>query len=207
MTNEEFIASISLENETWKEIPSWEGYYAASNLGRIISLGRHVNGHYSLIWRKPKIMTQTRIRRTGYLCVTLSKNNDRGHQFLVHRLVAVTFIPNPHNYTCVDHIDTDRTNNYVTNLRWCTYQGNMRNQETVKRLRLTPKPHKRDGRSHQVVSLKNNVCCKTYNSISSVKEDNHDPKSVWLACNGCRIQHHGYKWMYLSDYEKSLVNQ
>ena len=207
MTNEEFIASISLENETWKEIPSWEGYYAASNLGRIVSLGRHVNGRYSIIFRKPKIMTQTRIKQTGYLCVILSRNNDRGKIYLVHRLIALAFIPNPLNYTCVDHIDTDRTNNNVSNLRWCTYQGNMKNQETQKRLHSTPKPHKRDGLSYQVVALKDDDCYKIYPSISSVKEDNHDPKSVWLACNGRRIQHHGFKWMYLEGYEESIVNQ
>ena len=207
MTNEEFIESIRLDGEEWREIPSWEGYYAVSNFGRVVSLGRYVNGRYSLIWRKPKIMSQRIMKQNGYFCVALSRNNDRGKPYLVHRLVAVAFIPNPHNLTCVDHIDTNKTNNNVNNLRWCTYEGNMRNSKTIEHLRSTPKQHKRLRDSYKIVALKDNVCCKTYLSISNAKNDGHDPKSVWLACNGKRIQHHGYKWMYLSDYEKSLVNQ
>lgn len=206
MTNEEFIESIRLNGEEWREIPLYEGYYAVSNFGRIVSLGRHVNGRYSLVLRKPKIMKQTKMKQTGYFCIRLSRNNNSGKLYLVHRLVALTFIPNPCNYMCIDHIDTDRTNNKASNLRWCNYIGNMKNKETIKRLRSTPKPHTRKGYSYQVVALNNGVCYKTYTSISSVKTDGHDPKSVWLSCNGHRKQHHGYKWMFLSDYE-SLVNQ
>lgn len=207
MTNEEFIASVSLENEKWKEIPSWEGYYAASNLGRILSLGRYVNGRYSLAWKKPKIMKQTKMKQTGYLVVNLSRNNNRGQLHLIHRLVAITFIPNPHNYTCIDHIDTNRNNNKVDNLRWCTYNGNMRNNKTLNHLHSMPKTRRMSGYSYHVLSLNDGKIYRTYASISSVKNEGHDPKSVWLVCVGRRKHHHGFKWMFLSDYEKSLVTQ
>lgn len=42
----------------------------------------------------------------------------------MHRLVAETFIPNPKNYPCVNHIDSNRTNNNINNLEWCTYEEN-----------------------------------------------------------------------------------
>ena len=44
--------------------------------------------------------------------------------FLVHRLVALTFIPNPKNYKTVDHINGDKNNNSVDNLEWVSYSEN-----------------------------------------------------------------------------------
>lgn len=42
----------------------------------------------------------------------------------IHRLVALTYIPNPHNYPCVRHLDNNKLNNHVSNLEWCTYKTN-----------------------------------------------------------------------------------
>lgn len=49
----------------------------------------------------------------------------------IHRLLALTFIPNPNNYPCVDHIDRNPKNNSLSNLRWCTHQFNDRNKNQV----------------------------------------------------------------------------
>lgn len=43
----------------------------------------------------------------------------------IHRLVAATFIPNPNNLSCVNHIDGDKSNNSVENLEWCSYSENL----------------------------------------------------------------------------------
>ena len=59
----------------------------------------------------------------GYLTVSLSAGEEKKH-YLVHRLVAIAFIPNPNNLPVVDHVDNDRKNNNVENLRWCTYAEN-----------------------------------------------------------------------------------
>jgi hypothetical protein len=50
--------------------------------------------------------------------------------FSVHRLLGICFIPNPENKPCIDHIDRDRTNNKLSNLRWATYKENVLNRET-----------------------------------------------------------------------------
>ena len=55
----------------------------------------------------------------GYLRVDLCKNG-KHKNFLNHRLVAIHYIDNPENKPCVDHIDGNKTNNNISNLRWVT---------------------------------------------------------------------------------------
>ena len=45
----------------------------------------------------------------------------------IHKLIAIAFIANPDNKRCVDHIDNDRLNNNINNLRWCTQTENSMN--------------------------------------------------------------------------------
>jgi len=64
---------------------------------------------------------------TGYLHLGLSKNGKRKFHS-VHRLVAIHYIPNPHNKKEVDHIDRNKENNHVSNLRWATHSENQQNK-------------------------------------------------------------------------------
>lgn len=62
--------------------------------------------------------------RRGYFCLCLGKKNRK----LVHRLVAEHYIPNPDNKPEVDHIDRNKLNNNVNNLRWATKSENQINR-------------------------------------------------------------------------------
>ncbi len=68
--------------------------------------------------------------RHGYKRVTLS-HRGKTTRFLVHRLVAMLFIPNTENKPCVNHIDGNPSNNDVSNLEWCTYSENERHSYKV----------------------------------------------------------------------------
>lgn len=60
----------------------------------------------------------------GYYCYQL-RNEHGAKNVYIHRLVAMAFIPNPENLPQVDHIDGDKSNNHVSNLRWVTNRTNM----------------------------------------------------------------------------------
>jgi hypothetical protein len=85
--------------------------YSVSNLGNV----KHNEKNYSL---------KKYLLKTGYPTVYIN-----GAQLLVHRLVAWRFIPNPEHKRCVDHIDGNRENNHVLNLRWATHEQNAYNRK------------------------------------------------------------------------------
>ena len=71
--------------------------------------------------------------RDGYFIVVLSKNGKTKTK-RIGRLVAETFIDNPNNFTTVDHIDRNRTNNIYTNLRWANYSMQNKNKTKIQEL-------------------------------------------------------------------------
>jgi hypothetical protein len=71
--------------------------------------------------------------RDGYFIVVLSKN-EKTKTKRISRLVAETFIDNPNNFTTVDHIDRNRTNNIYTNLRWANYSMQNKNKTKIQEL-------------------------------------------------------------------------
>lgn len=113
---------METKNEEWRPVKDYEGRYEVSNLGRVRSLDhkaeRIINGVHNDIDVKGRLLTP-RIIRKGYLRVCLSK-----HDYLVHRLVANAFVPNPDNLPQVNHIDEDKTNNRADNLEWVTNKEN-----------------------------------------------------------------------------------
>lgn len=114
-----------IEEEAWKDIPNCDGLYQVSNLGNVKSLGRYVRVSDKLGGRRKKkeSLLKFEVCKNGYLRVSLNKDGGRKH-FLVHRLVAEAFIPNPQNMPQINHKDEDKTNNRVENLEWCDAKYN-----------------------------------------------------------------------------------
>lgn len=117
--------------EEWKDISGYEGRYQISNFGRVKSCDRLVNrcGRYMHV--AERIMHQS-LAANGYYVVNL--NNQGYKTFYIHRLVADAFIPNPFSHKCIDHIDANRLNNTLENLKWCSYSENNNNPITRKRM-------------------------------------------------------------------------
>ena len=113
---------MGLEFEEYKEI--FPSYYI-SNFGNI----KHDNNFLKKC-----------IHSNGYEQVNIRIGNKYVTK-LIHRLVAVAFIPNPDNKPCVDHIDGNKRNNYVSNLRWVTPVENVNNIITKKRSIENRKSH------------------------------------------------------------------
>lgn len=131
--------------EEWRDITDPRlapGKYQVSNMGRV-----RVTATGAIRNRKPS-------KKDGYIRMPFhSPDGKRTHNILVHRLVAKAFLPNPENKPCVDHIDGNKQNNTVSNLRWCTYVENNNNPVTLtkgteglKRYCKTPEAVERMGR-------------------------------------------------------------
>lgn len=111
--------------EKWIDAKGFEGYYEVSNFGRvrrkkgetIYKDGRVAHFSETVLISSPN--------RKGYLKVYLSKKSKK-YTKSVHRIVAESFIKNPHDKKTVNHIDGDKTNNKVENLEWATNEENMR---------------------------------------------------------------------------------
>lgn len=110
------------DDEEWRDIPDWEGFYQVSNKGRVRSLDRTVvksNGSVARVRGKLLDIKD----KDGYMSVMLYRGN-KEHNKSIHRLVAENFIINPKGLPEVDHIDNNRSNNKVENLRWVSAKEN-----------------------------------------------------------------------------------
>lgn len=106
--------------EGWKDIKGFAGIYQCNKYGIIRSNLCH--------WKNKTGILTPYVQSKGYRFVSLYKEG-RGYPYLVHRLIAETFIPNPLNLPQVNHKDFNKANNAVSNLEWVT---NSENREHAK---------------------------------------------------------------------------
>ncbi|BBK61872.1 hypothetical protein A9CBEGH2_08120 [Amedibacterium intestinale] len=136
-------------------VKDYVGLYAITDRGNVYSENRYLKDGRFFRGKKLKGGQY----HNGYKFVCLRKNGINKN-VMIHRLVAETFIPNPNNYPCVNHIDGNKQNNCVENLEWCSYSDNLKhavkiglveNQCKIRRKVVIEK----DGIKHEFDSMKN----------------------------------------------------
>lgn len=207
MVNKQFLQSVSLPNEEWKEISGYESRYVVSNLGRVAALYHehitHPYGNEHKVVRKPHLLKLTKFKNTQYYYVTFRKDGKR-FKYSVHRLVANAFLPNPNNLPQIDHIDSDSSNNVVTNLRWCDAFGNMSNPITRNKVSIGKKG-KPSWRCAPVLQIKDGVVIAEYSSVYETRLYGFTHQHVQSCVQHKLRSHKGYTWVLKSEYE-SLNN-
>lgn len=104
-----------MDIKEWHPIPNYEGLYEINMAGQIRSL--HKRNYQNLIKQK--------IDRAGYITVTLCKKG-KSSTYFMHRLLAITYIPNPTNRPQINHINGNKLDNSLENLEWVTPQENIK---------------------------------------------------------------------------------
>lgn len=170
-----------------KDIPNYEGFYAATE-----------DGH---IWSYKMNDFLSEHERHGYYVVHLIKDEDK--TFGVHRLIALTFLPNPENKPTVDHIDRNPKNNQISNLRWASYSEQCYNRAwTVDRQKVVEKMGKIRSKAVECRDKNNhNILIATYSSsYQAAIQMFNDPQRNSLinrCANGKRASAYGYWWCFV----------
>ena len=178
--------------EEFKDIEGYENYYQISNCGRVKSVERKVFRKNGTLYSQKEQYIKLTINKNGYYYVTLRKNN-KIKTFLVHRIVAKAFIPNPNKLPQVNHINENKLDNKICNLEWCDnlYNENYGTGKT------------RAGLLHRKAVIQydkdNNFIYKFNSGIDAERETNIDNASISRCCYGKQHKAGGYYWRFANE--------
>ena len=164
--------------ELWKSIDGYDGYQV-SNLGNVRSLNYRGTGEIRNLVPKEN--------NCGRLWVEL-----KGKPLLIHRLVAMAFIPNVENLPQINHKDENPKNNTAENLEWCTGEYN----------RESYLSHHKGGRvKKNVISINQidpsgRVVKQWSDSRTIANETGMNQWSITQCCDGKRKTAYGFRWQY-----------
>lgn len=207
-----------IQEEIWKDVVDYEGYYIVSSNGIVKSVERLVPQGKSLRRVKEKVKAINK-NPCGYPCVTLCKGR-KSRAIPLHIILAKAFIPNPENKPYIDHIDTNKDNFSLDNLRWVTAKENSNNpltlvhckqntytDEVIKRRLETSK--KRGGitapKDVYQYDLQGNFVSRYKSASDAERATQINATAIRGACKKQRYSAGGFLWSYQMDevrYEK-----
>jgi hypothetical protein len=220
VNSERWLLPENFEDEVWKDIPNYEGYYQVSNYGRIKSLKREVQTERNYLLQIPKEMILKARCDSGYSRYEFCKDGVH-KKTSAHRMEALAFIQNTEDKPFIDHIDGNKMNNCLYNLRWCTASENMRNEITVQKLseaskgRIMSEETKRkiseqkvgkkmcgeNPNAKRVLQFdKNGNLLKEWScAAEAARELGFNFRNISACCNGKKHTHRGYIWRFSSN--------
>jgi hypothetical protein len=179
-------------SEIMKDIEGYEGIYAVTNEGRVWSY-------------KKKVFLKPRKHTHGYARVMLF-NNKNQKDFYIHRLVATAFLPNPNNKPEIDHINSNRADNRLSNLRWVTKEENRNTEHHLKTLSKSLKQGKTQAGANNGRAIAIMQCDKNGNFVrkwdyinQAAKELKLNSDCISLCCKGKMKQTKGYYFRYFQE--------
>jgi hypothetical protein len=181
----------------WVDIKGYEGLYQISICGKIKSLPKKFGTGKK--WTRGEMILKTYSDRAGYVYVSLSDSNKIAKKIKVHRLIAITFIPNPNNLAQVNHIDGVKWNNEKSNLEWCTPGDNQRHA-----FKLGLKKGLKGAQNHAFIApvnqydLDGNFIRQWPTLRDIMKETGFDKSAISRHCKGNKNYSHayGFKWAF-----------
>lgn len=136
------LATKIMQNEIWKEITGYEGYFEVSNLGNFRSKDRIIRykSNGTRLYPGKSLKTETVVE--GYQRIVLMKGAIK-KRYMCHRLVAQEFVPNPDNKPFVNHINGNKADNRAENLEWVTQSENELHSHSILGNTMKGKTHPR----------------------------------------------------------------
>lgn len=177
-----------MKDEIWTSVPGYEGFYEVSSMGRVRSVSRWVpcvrNPEKKQFYHGRVLKPGVNMNPYGYLQVNLSKRG-KTKPGLVHRLVAMAFIPNPDSLREVNHINGDKHDNRVVNLEWCSSKENKKHAHALG-LYTSEKA---------VKCVETGVVYRTQKEAAEVVGVH--PNTIGKACLGRRKTAKGFHWQFV----------
>jgi hypothetical protein len=185
-----------MKSVIWCDIEGYENEYQINQFGEIRTLKN------SPKLKKFDTLKPQLSKSNGYMYQMLYKNG-KPKLVRIHRLVAKAFVPNPNNFTQINHIDGNKQNNNASNLEWCDQPYNMKHayktglqkpsEKQKEAIRNTNKLKRK-----KVVQLKDGKVINTFSSMSEAsRKTNITTSLISRCCNLKRKSTNGYEWRFV----------
>lgn len=182
--------------EEWRKILDFESY-EVSNTGKVRSIDRYIRKRDGSVYLCKGRELKQMESKNGYKYVNLYQSAGKNKHFYVHRLVALAFLHNPHNYPDINHKDEVKTNNHVKNLEWCTQKYNNNYGSHIDKIK---KSKHINGLSRAVVLVAPEAFCIFKSVNEAARFTGYSATTIVDYCKS-KVVHNGVLYQYMDDFD------